>query len=233
MDTGLHFRVLWRFRALVGAGAVLALLLAFVSYVRVNPLGSPVFKYRKAQQYVSYSTLFVTQPGFPWGQLNAPSSADPGRFTSLAIVYSQLATTDPVRRLLLASGPVNGTVQVAPVLDQTNQQPLPLISIAAFGNSPSAAISLAKRQTSALLTYIRRQQEQSATASDNRVDVSVVRTAQYAALFKGRSMKLPFVVFLAVMVAVCALAFVLENMRPRIRSVDMPVAQRTSASDAA
>lgn len=233
MDAGLYFRVLSRFRVLVGAGAIIAILLAFVSFVRVDPLGHPVFKYRKAQQYVSYSTLFVTQPGFPWGQLNAPASANPERFTSLAIVYSQLATTDPVKRLLLATGPVNGSVQVAPVLDQTNQEPLPLISIAAFANSPSGAISLARRQTSALLTYIRRQQERSATASDNRVDVNVVRVAQYAALFKGRSLKLPLVVFFTVMIAICALAFVLENLRPRIRSIETPIARRASASDAA
>lgn len=233
MDTRLHFRVLWRFRALVGAGLILGLLLAFVSFVRVNPLGQPVFKYRKAQSYVSYATLFVTQQGFPWGQLNAPSSANPERFTSLAIVYSQLATTDPVKRLLLATGPVNGTVQVAPVLDQFSQAPLPLVSIAAYASSPSGAIALARRQTSALLKYIHVQQEQSATASDNRVDVNVVRTAQYATLFKGRSLKLPFVVFLTVLIAVCALAFVLENMRPRIRGVESPIAHRTSASDAA
>ena len=233
MDAGLHFRVLWRFRALIGTAGVLAILLAFISFVRVDPLGHPVFKYRKAQQYVSYSTLFVTQHGFPWGQLNAPASADPGRLTSLAIIYSQLATTDPVKRLLAAGGPVNGSVQVAPVLDQTNQEPLPLISIAAFAHSPSGAISLARRQTSALLTYIHRQQQSSATASDNRVDVNVVRVAQYAALYKGRSLKLPLVVFFTVMIAVCSLAFVLENLRPRIRSVDTPIARRASASDAA
>lgn len=233
MDVKLHLQVLWRFRVLVAAGLCAAALFAFLAVVRVSPGSGAFLQYRKGEQYVSYATLFVTQPGFPWGQLDAPQSADPARFTSLAIVYSQLATTDPVRRLLLAGGPIRGSVQVAPVLDQTNQEPLPLISIAAFSDSASGAIELAKRQTAALIRFIRNQQQTNAIRSENRVDVSLVRKAQYAQLVKGRSMALPVVIFLTVLLAFCALAFVLENMRPRIRAVQTTVAQTHSASDAA
>ena len=197
----------------------------------------PFIKYRKAEQYISYATLFVTQPGFPWGQLEAPQSADPGHFTSLAVVYSQLATTDPVRQRLLATGPIRGTVQVAAVLDQTNQQPLPLISIAAFSDTKQGAIDLAKRETAALVGYIRQQQQTNAIDANNRVDINVVRKAQYAQLVKGRSLALPVVIFLTVLLVFCALAFILENMRPRIRAVQETVLhqqqQQQSASDAA
>jgi hypothetical protein len=230
MDLGLYFRVLWRFRVLMLAGLAVAILLAVFSAARITPSG---LKYRKAEQYVSYATLFVTQQGFPWGQLHAPQSADANHFTSLAIVYSQLATTDPVRQILLRGGPIRGTFQVAPVLDTTNQEPLPLISVAAFGDSPQAAITLAKRETSALLTYIRAQQQGNAISADNRVNVDVVRKAQYASLYKGRSMTLPIVVFLVVLIAFSALAFILENARPRMKVVPTSPPRRTSVSDAA
>jgi hypothetical protein len=223
--------VLWRFRALVAIGLCVAALFALISVVRIG--GKPFIKYRKAEQYISYATLFVTQPGFPWGQLEAPQSADPGRFTSLAVVYSQLATTDPVRRRLLATGPVQGTVQVAAVLDQTNQEPLPLISIAAFSDSKQGAIDLARRETAALVGYIKNQQQTNAIDAGNRVDVNVVRKAQFAQLVKGRSLALPVVIFLTVLLVFCALAFILENMRPRIRAVQATVPQQQSASDAA
>ena len=195
MDLGLYMRVLWRFRVLMAVGLLFAILLAVFSVARISPSG---LRYRKAKQYVSYSTLFVTQQGFPWGQLHAPQSADPNHFTSLAIVYSQLATTDPVRRILLRGGPIRGTYQVAPVLDSTNQEPLPLISVAAFGDSPKAAITLAGRETRALLTYIQSQQQGNRISADNRVNVDVVKRAQYASLYKGRSMTLPIVVFMAI-----------------------------------
>ena len=71
MDLKLYLRVLWRFRILMAAGALLAATLAFLSFVRVDPGGSPLLSYRDDEQWVTYSMLFVTQQGFPWGRLTA------------------------------------------------------------------------------------------------------------------------------------------------------------------
>ena len=48
MDLQLLLRVVWRFRALVACGLAVGILLATLSYVRINPGGSPLFEYRQA-----------------------------------------------------------------------------------------------------------------------------------------------------------------------------------------
>src|SRR5436190_10665171 len=105
MDIALYMRVMWRFRRLMVTGLILAFALAFLSYVKVSPGGHPTMTYRSDEQWISYSTLFVTQQGFPWGRSVISSSspgetpaqkaqardaeqfADPGRFASLAVLY--------------------------------------------------------------------------------------------------------------------------------------------------
>jgi hypothetical protein len=51
------------------------------------------------------------------------------------------------------------------------------------------------------------------------VYLEVVKQPTRPELFSGRSFTRPIVVFLAVMFAVIALAFVLENTRPRIHAL--------------
>ncbi len=233
MDLPVYLRVLWRFRFLVAAGVVLACALSLLSIVRVNPTGSPKLKYRKAPVYVSYSQLFVTQPGFPWGSLRPPASADAGRFTSLAILYSQLATSDAVRQIMLKDGPINGTIQVAPVLDAVNQEPLPLVSIAGFAKSPALAIQLARRETSALLSYIQTQQSSSKISDRDRVLVTLAKQANEAKVFQARKMTVAIVVFLGVLLATCGLAFLLQNLRPQAVAEEEAARLRSVASDAA
>jgi uncharacterized protein involved in exopolysaccharide biosynthesis len=216
MDVALYLRVLWRFKLIVVAGFVLALGLSFLSLYKVG--GNPMLQPRKKAQYVSYSTLFVTQPGFPWGSLHPPASADPTRFTSLAILYSQLATTDPVQRIMLKSGPINGKVEVAPLLDPSNQEALPLISIAGFADSAKGAEGLAGRETSALLKYIQEQQKSSSISDSNRVLVTQVKEPTDAKVFQKAKKTLAIVVFLGLMMATCGLAFLLENLRPNVRA---------------
>jgi hypothetical protein len=237
VDLQLYLRVLWRFRLLVGIGLVLACGLAFLAVVRVDPSHSPHFRYRKDQQWVSYATLFVTQRGFPWGRSVIPSAstpsaypstgtsseqqfADPSRFSSLAILYSQLATSDPVRAIMLRDGPIDGTIEAAPVLSQTGYtEALPLVSIAGIGKSPPAAISLARRTMVALQEFLQQQQNSNDIPQKYRVLVTVVNNPDKAKLLAGRSMTVPFVVFLSVMIVFSGIAFLLENMRPRIRPV--------------
>jgi hypothetical protein len=231
VDLRLYARVIARFKLLLLTGLLIGSCLAFLSVARVSSKG---LEYRQSEEWLSYGRLFVTQKGFPWGRLGvesspttltAPSSpqvADPGRLTSIAIIYSNLADSDPVRRLMLSGGPLYGKVQAAPVLDPQNNQPLPLISIAAFSDTPAHAVELAQRQTSALVRYVQRQQAANGIPTSDRVSLVLVKrpgTGADPRLAKGRPMTLALVSFLTVMVGFCGLAFVLENLRPRASAV--------------
>jgi hypothetical protein len=247
MDLRLYFRVLWRFRLLTLCGLLLAGSLAFLSYVNVNSAdGKPTLTYRENEQWASYTKLFVTQKGFPWGYSVTPNAdaidpaappsgvnlrfADQARFTNLAILYAQLATSDPVRLIMRESGPVRGTVMAAPVLALNNPgNPLPIISLAGISTSPARARALAVRVTAAIQEYLRRQQESNEIPASDRIQVQVLEAPRAAQLFQGRSKTLPIVVFLALMTATTALAFVLENLRPGARPVIAPADEESSA----
>ena len=240
MDLRLYARVLWRFRLLTACGVLLATLLAFVSYVNVGyENGKPTLRYRDSQQWASYTKLLVTQKGFPWGYSVTPPAeaidptappsgvnlrfADQARFTNLAILYSQLATSDAVRSIMGEDGPVRGTVMAAPVLALNNPgNPLPIISLAGISTSPKQARSVTVRATAAIQEFLRRQQETNDIPAADRVQVQTLEAPRAAQLFKGRSKTLPILVFFALITATAALAFVLENVRPTARPVIAP-----------
>jgi hypothetical protein len=235
MDLQLYLRVLWRFRIIVAVGAMLGIALAVLSFVQVNPSGEPRFRYRQDQQWVSYATLFVTQKGFPWGQLSTDEGpanrgarkttgkyvGDPNRFSNLAVLYAQLATSDQVRELLRAAHAPKGQIDAAAVMsNQSNlSDPLPMVRIMAVSDTPRHAIALVVRTTDSFQRFLEAQQSRNEIAPDNRVLVTVLKRYDKPQLLTGRSMTLPVVVFLAVMILVSALVFVLENMRPRMRPV--------------
>ena len=236
MDLGLYLRIIRRFRLLVAAGLVLGLALGFLSFVRVGVNNGVKLAYREREQWVSYSTLFVTQEGFPWGrsviQTNPAAAAtagpkkqaqqqlfaDPSRFSGLAVLYSHLATSDQVRAIMLrAGGPLHGQIDAAPVLASQNAfaDALPLIQIAAISNSGHGAVRLAERATDAFRLFLEQQQEVNAIPSSGRVIVTVLKRADEPKLLAGRSLTLPIVIVMAVLLTTFVAAFVLENVRPR------------------
>lgn len=224
MDLALFFRVVWRFRALVASGLVLALALSFLAFVRVDFGDGFKMSYRQAEQWESLSTLFVTTPDFALGGLEGTtdseaSTAAADRVTSLASLYMQLATTDPVLRIMARNGPVDGVLQTFPVTSTGDPrgEPLPMVTLSAVSSSPGRAQALARRHVAAFLEYLRRDQEARGIAPRDRVKVDVVRQPQPAVLMQPRKKTLPVFVFLAVAIAVLGLAFVLENLRPRVR----------------
>src|ERR1700745_726502 len=106
MDLQLFFRVIWRCRLVAAAGLALALLLGFLTLAKVSSKG---ISYRQNEQWESLSEVFLTAPkGFPWGSLSEAAGAaagqpnannsqpDAGRLSTLATLYIELATTDPV-----------------------------------------------------------------------------------------------------------------------------------------
>jgi hypothetical protein len=239
MDLQLYLRVFWRFRVLVLIGFVLAIQLTFLAVVRVGfEDGKPQLTFREQQKWAAYSTLFVTQRGFPWGRsvintdqvpqsqpkeadkVRAQQFADPGRFSSLALLYSQLATSDPVRQIMLKHGPIDGEITAVPVLSQdAYAAALPLISMAGVCDKPACAITLGRRHMNAFRTFLEQQQKANDIEPRYRVALTVVKQPRKAELLAGRSITVPALAFISVMIVTLGLCLILENMRPRTRPV--------------
>ena len=237
MDFRLYGRVLWRFRVVVAAGFVLALLLGLLAIVKVGPGG---VSYRHNELWSTTTRLLVTQRGFPEGRLYAQPDtsgqtsltpaqqaarlgipvADPGRFNTLAILYAELATSDPVRRLMLRGGPIVGKTSATALRDDASGVLLPLIDLTAISTSPSAAVRLADRNADALDAYVESQQKANNVPVSDRVVVRTIVVPRQPQVFEPRSKTMAIVVFLAVLAATVAVAFTLENLRPRVRTAD-------------
>jgi hypothetical protein len=245
MDLQLILRVLWRFRAIVAGGLVIATGLAVMSYVRIDPGGDPAFKYRQSEKWESLSTLFVTSRGFPWGSIGvderptgatprsdenasdeeasgqtSPNSLDPVHLTGLAALYVRLATSDPVLERV-GELPEDAVLQAFPVqsTDTGRGEPLPMVTLSAIGASAQEAQELARRHAAAFMSFIGREQRRAHIPLDERVVVEVVRQPSAAELLEGRKKTRPLVVFVAFMIAVAGVAFALENLRPRVRAL--------------
>jgi hypothetical protein len=234
VDLRLYFRVLGRFRYLVLGGLALALILTFISFFRI---GSNGISYRQSETWQSTETLFLTQKGFPWGRTVYPYTvttkdgqpsyttpfADPGRFSSLAVLYSRLANSDPVRRVALRSGgPIRGTYLASPVVDtqaSNGRSALPFISISGYAISPEGSIAIAKRMSAAFQRYLKQNQTAAGIPDAGRVVVETASAARTATLAQGRRLTIPIVIFLTVLIATVGLAFILENLMPSISPV--------------
>lgn len=227
MDLALFFRVLWRFKAIVLLGLVLAFALAFLSYVKVD-FGGGKMTYREHEQWESLSTLFVTDPKFTLGSIEGGGTSDAEaaaaaaqRMLALTALYQQLATADPVLRIMAQQGPIDGLVQTFPITSTGDGRgdPLPMMTFSAISSTPQRAHALARRHINAFLTYLQRDQDRRNVAQSERVKVEVVRQPQAPVLLVPRKKTRPIVVFLTVAIATFGLAFVLENMRPRVRAI--------------
>jgi hypothetical protein len=209
----------------------LAFTLALLAVVRFGPDG---VGYRQSEEWESTSRLGVTQQGFPWGRLLAQGSssltpaqqakqlgipiADPNRFKDLAFLYAELAASDPVRRLLLRTGPIDGEVIAEPVIAE-NGITLPLIDVTARATSDKGAMELAQRAANALALYVGQQQLRNRVPPSDRVVLQKLLRAEEATLVKPRPKTIPIVVFLVVMAGTIGLAFLLENLRPSVQLV--------------
>jgi hypothetical protein len=218
VDLRLYFRVLWRFRILVGVGFVLAIALALLATVRVDlSHGAPKLVYRSHETWMTSSTMLVTKAGFPIGRSTDADPNDSAHLAELATIYATLASSDAVRQLMLQDGPIHGTVTAAPVTSPVDAGfVLPMVRVSGTATTPRAALTVTRRASGALKTYIEQQQESNGIASHQRVILRQV-SGPLTSLTRveGRPKTLPAVVFLAVLTAVLGLAFVLENMRPR------------------
>jgi hypothetical protein len=200
LDFRLYAHVIYRHKVLVICGLVLALLLAELSVVSISTNGT--IRYRHSQLWASTTRMLV---GHVYVNPNVP---DPSLRASR---YAYLATTDPVRKLMLEDGPLNGKVIANPVIDSTST-PQPYVDITGIATSAAGAYTLANRAARALQTYIN--QSQLAIAQSDRVPVRPIQRND-PVVFQPRSKTLPILIFVAVAFAFVGLAFLLENVKRR------------------
>jgi hypothetical protein len=230
MNLARHISVLWRFRAVVGLGLLLGIVMAFLAAFQI-----PSMERRGGETWSAESSIFVTQTGFPWGRVTLgdttapgmPSAqtdsqdgsdtqyADPARFSNLALLYANLAQSDEVRGKL----PGNPSrEQIEPrVLDATGGGVsfLPIIKLTVTESSAAGAVKLNRAAIDAMQDYLQRNQSQSDTPADQRVRLEVINEPGGAVLVSGRSLTIPFVAFLLCLLGAVAVAHILENLRPR------------------
>jgi hypothetical protein len=260
VDFRLFAGVLWRYKYLVAIGFILAVILAVLS---VASVGTEGIAYRKAVLWSSTTRIGVTQEGFPWGRLQVPEElgrpsqvgdvpqADPNRLNTLAALYAELATSDPVRRRLTQEGAIPlceqegateavetsseecGKLTATPVVVGDNRVALPFIDLMAIAPSATGAMDLAQDSADAFRRYIRTRQVANNVPADDRVVVEQLVRPTRAEVARPRSRTMPVVVFLAVMLSTIGLAFLLENMTPSTSKPTTVQTVRRWAPDAA
>ncbi len=255
MDLGLYLRVIARFWYVVVLGLALALILALVSYYRVDFHGfdgRPTLTHREQDTWRASATLMLTQRGFPWGrttfpqklnketgQFYSPDFADPSRFTALAATYAQLAGSDAIRSRVSRRGlPADATYTATPVVEKlggSSQFPqlvtLPEVQITGTASTGRGAIAIARRASSAFRRYLVGNQNAARIPPKQRILVQTISAPAEANLASGRKPTVPIVVFLAVLVGTLALVFVLENLRPRARPRRLEAELSAAAAD--
>jgi hypothetical protein len=237
VDLQLFFRVISRFKVLVILGLVCATTLAFLSYVKVDfKGGTPSLSHRGQELWESNARLLVTPRGFGFGSARPGADAGEveGRLPTLTALYASWVTSDPVRRIMAKSGIVKGAIYASPLpADANGNGTLPVVSITADAYSLIGSINLANSAASALRTYLEQQQAANKIPDAQRIELRPMNMAYAPRLLEPRSKTMPIVVFIAIMFATISIAFLLENLRPRVRpAADLAPLYRTDEQSA-
>ena len=230
MDLIRHLKVLWRFRVVVIVAVLLGTVLAVLAAFQV-----PSFERRGAEVWSVESDTLVTQPGFPEGRVTLPPQvapvpgedasdettkksqefADPGRFSSLALLYSVLAQSDQVRaRIKTPTAP--GQVQASAYdVTGTGSTFLPIIKLTTQAGSREAAMKLNLEAQQGLKDLIEEQQEENNIAPNQRVRLSALNEPAVPMLMSGPSLTASILAFMLCLLGAIAAAHILEALRPR------------------
>ena len=209
----------------MAGGFFLALVLAVL--VTFKP-GLNGLEWRSQASFMSTSKIFVTQPGFPWGRATLPGSdptqppgaaqlqtfAPSSRFNELAVVYSYLAQSEEVRRLITPA-PLEQQITVGTIPNPATHEPLPILEIATTGKSAKASRDLNRASIAALRSYLRRNVAQNKVPADEQVTLEVLNPARAGTLVAGRSLTRSVIIWLLVMTGALIAVYVLENLNPR------------------
>ena len=121
---------------------------------------------------------------------------------------------------------------MAPQLDPTNPAApgTPFINLDALATNPQHAVRLAHRATAAFIGYLDSQQDAAGIPQPQRVTLQIVHEPKGATLAGSRKYTVAIVLFLVALIAAVALAYVLENLRPRVRPLSVPVASEAGGA---
>ena len=230
MDLRLFFSVVRRFKWLVLAGFLFAACLAVFSVAKPGLAnGKPTLTYRKAEQFGTYTRVLLTAPTLE--QIKADGSTAgvspldiqssiQASLPGLATIYASFISSDGVRAELykethIKAALVAGSpVKVDPF---SGGAYLPIVSIEAVSDTPQHAVALGAAAMPALKAYLRQLQASGALPVGQTAGLSVLNAPVQVFVVRAHSKMLPIGVFIVALGAVIGLAFLLENLRPRVR----------------
>ena len=202
MDINVFLRVVRRFKFIVVVGAIVAALLAVLSFTRITTGG---LAYRQPTEWGSFQRLTVSE-NLP---LNTPSEQD------LAQTYATLVDSQPVTTRMSRYGKPRGKL-VGSVVIFGDGNSSRIVQLDGVATTKADAVHTAMLGTGALQGYIPTFNKE---ALPRGVTAKLVPVGGPSApkVVRKPSVTRPIFVFLAVMTAVFGLIFVLENLRPAVR----------------
>jgi|tagenome__1003787_1003787.scaffolds.fasta_scaffold20822869_2 hypothetical protein len=235
MNLARHAAVLWRFKAVTAAGLILGVVLAGLASYKVTMDGGPKLQARGTSTWTSQSSVLVTQAGFPEGRVVLPdlptqkanadgtlppvpdneiAFADPARFNTLADLYSQLATSDRIRRRI-PERPKPGEITASPVPAQSGASILPVITLTTQAETAPGARALNLHTVEALRELLTVQQDKNEIPANQRVTLSLLNRPSTPTLLKGPSHTASVLALLLCLIGTIAVTHLLANLRDR------------------
>ena len=148
------------------------------------------------------------------------SLADTSRFAGLIDVYTTLATSDAVVRMLERRGLIdpaamaNGRspITAAAVVSTVGGGTTPMMTLTAQAPSAAKATKLTRGATNALVEFVEARQAAAKIPERDRIQLRVVKASDEPTLVKPRSKALPILVLLGGLFATAAFAFTRDNV---------------------
>lgn len=220
MDLRLFFRVLRRFRFIAALGFLMAIALAFLSFVRVDQHG---LRYRSSVTWTSTARALIAAEGQSTVATGGPEAS------TAAPLYASLLSSDKVHAMAYRIHGIRGGLSAQAAYDQKSQAGLPILYVSGFAATQAGAANLANDGVTALNKFITAQQIASKVPPSQRLHLQYLNTASpfTATVATPRSKTRPILVLVLGIAATLGLVLILENLRPRVREV-RPEAERAA-----
>ena len=211
MDLRTHLGVIWRFRVVAVCGLAFALGVTFLSVYRVSFAHGLSISHRQGETWQSTETLFLAPPGscLFCPQVNAPSTDALALYANSFVVKSKVLPNGKAT-------PASGDYLFSTVTD-TQNQPLPYLRVDGTANSARRAKIIASLASNRFIELYAK--SSSGLRASQRFVVQVFTPATDATVISSRKLTVPIFIFLAAMIAVLGLVYLLENLRPRAAGV--------------